>query len=115
MENNIYEQVGKRIKTIRKRLGITQEQLAFTSGLHPSFISHIERGTKKASLETLQKLAGAMGVGMDEIFISGETYPLQKEDLLVRKVSTLLKDKDEHFKYAVWQVIKQLEKLGKEK
>lgn len=113
MENDIYKQIGKRIRVIRKRLGITQEQLAFASGVHPSFISHIERGTKKVSLETLRKLADALDVKMDEIFTMKKTYPPQKEDLFTRKISTLLKDKDEHFKYTVLQVIKNLEKLEK--
>ncbi|MCM8829606.1 MAG: helix-turn-helix domain-containing protein [Candidatus Omnitrophica bacterium] len=117
MNKDIYQEVGERIRKIRKQMGLSQESLAFKAQVHPSFISHIERGTKKASLKTLKILADALGVGMEEIFMPSEqnTYPVQKEDLFIRRVSTLLKDKDEHFKYTAWQIIKQLEKLEKEK
>ncbi|HPP30820.1 MAG TPA: helix-turn-helix transcriptional regulator [bacterium] len=117
MKNDIYTRVGKRIRIIREGMGITQEELAFKSGLHPSFISHIERGKKKASLETINKLADALGVGMDKIFEPSEkdTYPLQKEGLFIRRVSNFLKDKDERFQYTAWQIIKHIGELKKKK
>ena len=45
--------------------GISQEQLARQVGVTTSFIGHLERGSRKASLETLVALANALHVGVD--------------------------------------------------
>ena len=51
-------QIGERIRTVRKRRGMTQEQLAEAANLSVPYISHLERGFKRPSLETLVRLAG---------------------------------------------------------
>ncbi|HAM35271.1 MAG TPA: hypothetical protein DEB40_06185 [Elusimicrobia bacterium] len=59
---DIYRKVGIEVRALREQLGWTQEKLGEVSGLHPSFIGQIERGVKKASLQTLARLAEALGV-----------------------------------------------------
>ena len=44
----------------RKQLGITQEELAFQSGYHPTYIGQLERGQKSPSLRTIISLAGVL-------------------------------------------------------
>lgn len=68
-------QIGERIRTIRKRRGMTQEQLAEAANLSVPYISHLERGFKRPSLETLVRLAGALHVTAD-CLLSG----MQPED-----------------------------------
>lgn len=51
-----YRDMGLRIRTLRKKQHITQETLAERLDISPSFLGHIERGTRAASLETLVKL-----------------------------------------------------------
>ncbi len=48
-----YEDIGERIRRLRRDLGLTQEEMAEKIGISPSFLGHIERGTRVASLETL--------------------------------------------------------------
>ena len=48
-----YFALGKRIRKRRVEQGMTQEQLALHVGVTTSFIGHLERGSRKASLETL--------------------------------------------------------------
>ena len=48
-----YVLIGERIKFWRQQRGVTQEQLAEKVELTPGFISLIETGKKRASLETL--------------------------------------------------------------
>lgn len=57
-----YEAMGRRIKKLRKKAGLTQEQLAEKSNLSPSFLGHIERGTRVASLQTLVSICRALDV-----------------------------------------------------
>jgi len=48
-----YQDMGRKIRDLRKAQGITQEQFAQQLGISSSFLGHIERGTRAASLETL--------------------------------------------------------------
>lgn len=48
-----YKSIGKRIKTARIRLDMTQERLAEQVNLSPSHLSNIETGTTKVSLPTI--------------------------------------------------------------
>ena len=68
-------QIGERIRSLRKRNGMTQEQLAEAANLSVPYISHMERGFKRPSLETLVRVAGALHVTAD-CLLSG----LQPED-----------------------------------
>jgi len=58
----MYSQLGKRIKHQRILAGMTQEKLAEKSGISLSFLGHIERGTRKSSLDTLVKICNALKV-----------------------------------------------------
>lgn len=60
-----YIGLGRKIRTKRKSNGMTQEQLAEKTGISISFLGHIERGSRKASLETLVKLANTLEVSLD--------------------------------------------------
>ncbi len=50
------------IITVRKRLGLTQEELAEKAGLTQAYISRLEAGVANPSLRTLQRLADGMGL-----------------------------------------------------
>ena len=62
-----YVSLGKRIRDIRKKKGLTQALLAEKSGVEPSNVSHIERAATKLSLPTLVSIANALEVSLDEL------------------------------------------------
>ena len=49
--------LGRRLKTLRKRVALTQEELAERAGINPKYISGIERGRENPTLDTLLRLA----------------------------------------------------------
>ena len=57
--------LGQRIRKQRTQLGWTQEALAEHIGVSTSFVGHIERGTRKASLETLVSVANSLKISLD--------------------------------------------------
>lgn len=57
-----YRALGKRVKQQRLMAEITQDELSAKAGVSCSFIGHIERGEKKASVDTLIALCNAMKV-----------------------------------------------------
>lgn len=55
-----YEALGMRIRDERKNQHLTQSKLAGELGLSVSFLGHVERGSRKASIETIIALAVAL-------------------------------------------------------
>ncbi|HEK4907954.1 TPA: helix-turn-helix transcriptional regulator [Clostridioides difficile] len=60
--------IGNRIRNYRKRLGYSQEILAQKSGLFHTYIGQIERGERKASLQTILKIANALEMPFEILF-----------------------------------------------
>ncbi len=60
-----YVDLGQRVRKQRTQLGWTQEALAEKINVSTSFVGHIERGTRKASLETLVSIANSLNVSLD--------------------------------------------------
>jgi transcriptional regulator with XRE-family HTH domain len=59
---------GKNLGSIRKEIGITQEKLAFNSGIDRSYISGVESGKRNVSLINIFKLAEALNVAPGSLF-----------------------------------------------
>lgn len=55
-----YNDLGHRIRVIRRKQNLTQEALSEKVGISPSFMGHIERGTRIASLETLVAICNTL-------------------------------------------------------
>jgi len=55
------EEVGQRLKEVRKELGMTLKEVALASGMSPTHISEIERGKTSPTVGALRKIAGALG------------------------------------------------------
>lgn len=60
-----YAGLGRRIRAERTRHGWTQGGLAEVCNVSTSFIGHVERGTRKASMETVLCISDQLGVSMD--------------------------------------------------
>jgi transcriptional regulator with XRE-family HTH domain len=59
---------GQAIRKRRNELGISQESLAETAGLHRTYVADIERGTRNLSLVNIFKLADALGMRVGTLF-----------------------------------------------
>lgn len=55
-----YKLIGERIKTVRKGQGITQENLAEQLGVSIGYVSQVERGITKISLDLLGAISVAL-------------------------------------------------------
>src|ERR1700722_17542273 len=66
------KEFGAAVKSERTRLGLSQETLAERADLHRTYITDIERGARNLSLETIYKLAGALGVAIETLFARKE-------------------------------------------
>ena len=66
--SDIAKVVGQRIRNYRTQNGLSQEKLAELSGCHPTYIGQLERGEKNATLESVERIATALGVSLSKLF-----------------------------------------------
>ena len=59
---------GNKVKTFRKEKGISQEELAFRSDLHRTYIGMIERAEKNITLKNIEKIANGLGISILDLF-----------------------------------------------
>jgi ribosome-binding protein aMBF1 (putative translation factor) len=69
--------LGSRVLQQRLAAGLTQQQLASASGVAQADISRIERGQSNPTAETLEALAGPLGVTLD--FVPAGEFAEQAE------------------------------------
>jgi len=59
--------LGERIRSFRKGKGFSQEVLAEKADLHHNYVGELERGEKAATIDTLVKIAKALGVRVGDL------------------------------------------------
>src|ERR1051326_7318198 len=70
---DIKNRFGTAVRRRRKRLGISQEELAGRAGLHRTYVADIERGARNLSLANIEKLAKALGTSIPALFTEPQT------------------------------------------
>jgi transcriptional regulator with XRE-family HTH domain len=60
--------VGSNLRRCRRAAGLTQEQLAYRAGLHPTYVSLMERGERNPGFEITTKLIGSLGIEANELY-----------------------------------------------
>lgn len=60
--------IGENVRAIRQKRGWSQEDLAFESGLHRTYVSGIERGARNPTAEVIEVLAIALSVKPAALF-----------------------------------------------
>jgi transcriptional regulator with XRE-family HTH domain len=64
--------LGKAVREIRTKRGLSQEELGLEAGLDRSYVGGVERGERNPSYGSLLKIADALGVSVSEIVARGE-------------------------------------------
>ena len=68
------------VRSLRFRLGISQEELAERADLHRTYIAGIERGARNVTLKSMDKLAKALGVSTASLLDPAGNLPIQPGD-----------------------------------
>ncbi len=65
---DIRERFGFALKTRREELGLTQEDLAGRAGIHRTYLSDIERGSRNVCLVNIERIAAALELPPSQLF-----------------------------------------------
>lgn len=61
---------GKNVQKYRQAMNISQEELAYRSGLHRTYIGMVERAERSISLQNAKKIADALNVKLDILLLN---------------------------------------------
>jgi len=87
------EQLGRRIRDLRKKRGLTQERLAEAASVDVKYLGNIERGRENPTIGTLEKLATTLSVKMQQMF--DFEHEVKGKKILQRGITHLLNQCDE--------------------
>jgi len=105
----VVEEIGVRVRRLRESRAITQSQLQTTSGVSRSYLSRIESGQMTPSLGTLEKIAEALGVGLNRFFVPESNGETVLEDPFIRCLQPFLRQ----LEWSDWQsILKRLQAIS---
>ncbi|TYS91948.1 helix-turn-helix domain-containing protein [Rossellomorea aquimaris] len=79
----LIEQVGRRIQEIRKIRGMSQDELGDKLGVTRSFISKLENGKKKISLEHVENIAKILHIEPTDLLVDKTELIKNYDDLVI--------------------------------
>jgi len=91
---DLQKSVGERIRILRLKKGISQEQLALSSNVNVSYMSQLERGQGNATVETLRKIASALDINIVDLFIEAEHSQLYSGSKNQKAIVTVFSSDD---------------------
>lgn len=106
----VEKKIGKQIQALRKKRGMTQEQLAEKVELSTNYLSAVERGINALSLDKLVEIMNCLECSADEIFsdVLHNGYEI-KANLLSNSIAQLPPDEQNR----IFEVIETLIKTAK--
>jgi transcriptional regulator with XRE-family HTH domain len=66
--------LGLAVRELRRRSDLSQEALAHASGLHPTYLSGIERGVRNPTWRSLGRICEALGVRTSDLAALSEEF-----------------------------------------
>ena len=100
--------IGRRIHEIRKERDLSQMDLADKTGLSVSYVSMIENGRRKVSLDTLICIANILGVTVDELLNGNQMYnPTEYQT----DMDLLLEDCSNYEKRIIYELVKAVKTI----
>jgi transcriptional regulator with XRE-family HTH domain len=70
-------QIGLRIKELRTKKNLTQEEVAWKAEIDRTFMNHVENGRRNVSIESLEKICIGLSVSLKDFF-DAEYFTSQK-------------------------------------
>lgn len=107
MEESIdYKLIGTSVREERLKYNLTQEKLAESVGISPSYMGLVERGERIMSVETLVKLSVALGVSTDTLLKA--SLENAKKDTYALQFSLMMKEMTDEQKQLVLDVVRAM-------
>lgn len=110
----LQQQIGSRIKALRRLKGYTQAELAELTQMSNNYIGYVERGERTISLQALEQIAHTLGVEIGAFFLfsgrekSSRLGRPDRKAKLVGKFAAFLKNADDEDVRLLFKLAKRL-------
>ena len=108
LKNNF--SIGGRLRTLRLKSGLSQEQLALEADITPAYLCQLEKDTRNPTLALLGRVCDVLEISLSDFFLQ-EYEENDKEDRVDKQIMGQLRGKTEKEKTAILQLIKCALKL----
>lgn len=81
-------EIGNRLLAIRKRVGMTQAEVAEAAGLADRTYADIERGSVNMRVETILRICSVLHITPDEILTRSDTQPDEQQEEILARLNT---------------------------
>jgi transcriptional regulator with XRE-family HTH domain len=107
LKKDIYAVLGENIKLFRNKKNLSLNALAVKAGISFSFLSNIEKGRRKATLYTIEKIAVALECGIYRLLTprSGKEF-LPEESAIMLDIIQYVTTKGLETKRKILNIIK---------
>ncbi len=95
--------LGEKIKEIRKSRKLSQDELSEKIGIDPKHLSRIEVGRSFPSLDTLERIAKALGIDIKDLF---EFMPYVKDKELTEGINRFIKEADSNQLRLIYKIVR---------
>lgn len=102
--------VGKRVRSLRKKYGLSQESLALKADITPAYLGQIERGKKHPTVVTVEKVCRSFNISLSEFF-QDAAEPVSQTDAFQEQIAFELKDCTDDEKKEIIEIIRHALKL----
>ena len=106
--------VSERIKALRLERGLTQEQLCERAEISVDAVNRIENGTRVPTIDTLEKIASALGSSVSDL-LHTQTQKPAKSPAAVRRLLTLVEHEPPDVQETIEEIVRAALKLTKKK
>lgn len=79
------ELVAFNIRRLRTQRGWQQELLSYEAGLHRTMVGHLEHCRRNVTVDTLEAIAGALEVDLQELFAPLSSTPVEEHRIETAK------------------------------
>ncbi len=104
---------GKRVKKLRKSMGLTQEEFAERANMEYKYLGAIERGEKNLTINNIEKIAKGFGIEAHQLFLFNFEGLKIRERVTEEKIEDILNSCSKETKEVLLNIIYWVIKLSK--
>ncbi len=104
-----YQMIGRRLQDSRKAQNLTQEVLAERVGITVVYLSKVENGRVRPTLELLDSMCDALGITLSSLLTGVQT---QEDSYANERVVSLLRSCSPEVKGAALDILERLSQIG---
>lgn len=102
--------ISNRIRDLRTKKHLSQEQVALRAGITTAYLGQIERGEKNPTVKLVEKISNVLELSLSELF-SDQQIETEHTDDIIESIVFELKELSEEEKKEMLEIIKHIIKL----